>query len=261
MGTNDSFDSYYKNLENNGSELDSSNNTPPFEFLQSKEKPKSPSRANQTATLTVKADTDVWLYCDGEFVDEFEANKVKKTTIPTGQHILTIESAQYDDITEDREIDASDPNKTYTLLVKDMKVKEEERQKADSDKWWDDLFRDGDRKSETRVLWQAEEESELDAETLRSMISPPEEGFELLEEMNRVFHKYAELLARRDVDHEVREIEYMAEKGFVEYQVLLGYYYEQNERHQKNLDKARKWYRKAANNGDAFAQVQLEEIS
>lgn len=138
MGTNDSFDSYYKNLENNGSEIDSSNSTPVFDFLQPKEKPKSSSNANQTATLTVKADTDVRLYCDGEFVDEFEANKVKRTTIPTGQHILTIESAQYDDITEDREIDASDPNKTYTLLVKDMKVKEEERQK-EADKRFEKL--------------------------------------------------------------------------------------------------------------------------
>ena len=51
-----------------------------------------------TATLTVKVDTDCKLYCDGDFLDLFEANKVKKITIPTGQHLMTIESEHYESV-------------------------------------------------------------------------------------------------------------------------------------------------------------------
>lgn len=76
------------------------------------------------AFLTVKVDVDCKLYCDGDFLDLFEANKVKKIPIETGQHLITIESEHCDDVSEDHVIDAAEAGKNYLLLVNGMKQKE-----------------------------------------------------------------------------------------------------------------------------------------
>jgi hypothetical protein len=53
--------------------------------IQEHEQPKSNSlNTSGQAFLTVKVDIDCKLYCDGDFLDLFEANKVKKITVPTG---------------------------------------------------------------------------------------------------------------------------------------------------------------------------------
>jgi surface protein len=76
------------------------------------------------AFLTVKIDVDCKLYCDGDFLDLFEANKVKKIPIETGQHLITIESEHYDGVSEDHVVDAAEAGKNYLLLVNGMKQKE-----------------------------------------------------------------------------------------------------------------------------------------
>lgn len=78
---------------------------------------------NQTL-LTVKVDIDCKVYCDGDFLDLLEANKTKKFTIETGPHLITIESEKYEELVEDREIDAKGRNNL--VIVKDMKQKEQE---------------------------------------------------------------------------------------------------------------------------------------
>ena len=79
-----------------------------------------------TAFLTVKVDIDCKLYCDGDFLDLFEANKVKKVQISTGQHLMTVESESFEDISEDYVIDAADVGKNYLLLVNNLKQRETE---------------------------------------------------------------------------------------------------------------------------------------
>ena len=74
--------------------------------------------------LTVKVDIDCKVYCDGDFLDLLEANKTKQFTIETGPHLITIESDQYEELVEDREIDAKGRNNL--VVVKDMKQKEQE---------------------------------------------------------------------------------------------------------------------------------------
>ena len=74
--------------------------------------------------LTVKVDIDCKVYCDGEFLDLLEANKTKQFTIETGPHLITIESEKYEELVEDREIDAKGRNNL--VVVKDMKQKEQE---------------------------------------------------------------------------------------------------------------------------------------
>ena len=71
--------------------------------------------------LTVKVDIDCKVYCDGDFLDLLEANKTKQFTIETGPHLITIESDQYEELVEDREIDAKGRNNL--VVVKDMKQK------------------------------------------------------------------------------------------------------------------------------------------
>lgn len=81
-----------------------------------------------TAFLTVKVDIDCKLYCDGDFLDLFEANKVKKTQIPTGQHLMTVVSEYFEDISEDHVIDAAEAGKNYLLLINDLNKRIANRQ-------------------------------------------------------------------------------------------------------------------------------------
>lgn len=92
--------------------------------VQEPAQPKSnSSNISGQAFLTIKVDIDCKLYCDGDFLDLFEANKVKKITVPTGWHLFTIESEQFDDVTEDHEMDVAESGKNYPLLVKGLKEK------------------------------------------------------------------------------------------------------------------------------------------
>lgn len=92
--------------------------------VQEPAQPKSnSSNISGQAFLTVKVDIDCKLYCDGDFLDLFEANKVKKINVPTGWHLFTIESEQFDDVTEDHEMDVAESGKNYPLLVKGLKEK------------------------------------------------------------------------------------------------------------------------------------------
>ena len=96
--------------------------------VQDSERPTSnSSNTLGKAFLTVKIDVDCKLYCDGDFLDLFEANKVKKIPIETGQHLITIESEHCDGVSEDHVIDAAEAGKNYLLLVNDLKQKEKER--------------------------------------------------------------------------------------------------------------------------------------
>ena len=105
------MDSYFESLKNSVQDPDQANNNKPVE-------------SSEMATLTVKVDVDCKLFCDGDFLDLFEANKVKKIPIEVGQHLITIESEHYEGVSEDQVVDASEAGKNYLLLVNDMKQKE-----------------------------------------------------------------------------------------------------------------------------------------
>ena len=72
------------------------------------------------AFLIVKVDIDCKLYCDGDFLDLIEANKVKKIPIEVGQHLITIESENTEDVSEDREVSIEEAGKNYLLIVNGM---------------------------------------------------------------------------------------------------------------------------------------------
>ena len=120
--------------------------------VQEPEQPNThPIESSGMATLTVKVDIDCKIFCDGDFLDLFEANKVKKVTIPTGQHLMTIESEHFEGVSEDQVVDAAESGKNYLLLVNDLKLKEKAIiQKAEEEK----------RKAEEEAKCKAEEEEE-----------------------------------------------------------------------------------------------------
>ena len=78
------------------------------------------------AFLTVKVDIDCKLYCDGDFLELIEANKVKKIPIEVGQHLITIESENVEGVSEDRELSIEESGKNHLLVIKDLHAKEEE---------------------------------------------------------------------------------------------------------------------------------------
>lgn len=108
-----------------------------FESLKNsvQEQPNStPVESSGMAILTVKVDVDCKLYCDGDFLDLFEANKVKKVQIPTGQHLMTIESEHYEGLSEDQVVEANESGKNYLLMIKGMKEKEDSLAKIQQEK-------------------------------------------------------------------------------------------------------------------------------
>lgn len=107
-----------------------------------------------TAFLTVKVDIDCKLYCDGDFLDLFEANKVKKVQIPRGQHLMTVESESFEDISEDHVIDAADAGNNYLLLVNNLKQRETE-------------IREEQARKEEELLRQKQEQARKVEELLR----------------------------------------------------------------------------------------------
>ncbi len=102
-----------------------------------------------------------------------------------------------------------------------------------------------------------DEYEHLSSEEIVSLISPPLAGVELLGALHHYFHEYAVLMSSRNVNQKLLVLECEAERGVVESQALLAYYYEEN----GYLYEARKWYTRASNNGDRFAEFQLENMS
>ena len=102
--------------------------------VQEPEKQNNEIESSGMASLTVKVDIDCKLYCDGDFLDLFEANKVKKVQIPIGQHLITIESEHYDGLSEDHVVEANESGKNYLLMIKDMKEKEDSLAKIQQEK-------------------------------------------------------------------------------------------------------------------------------
>lgn len=116
--------------------------------IQDSERPVNSLTSSMDQTLlTVKVDIDCKVYCDGEFLDLFEANKTKQFTIETGPHLITIESEKYEELVEDREIDAKGRNNL--VVVKDMKQKEQEfLQKEEEKRRLAEIAAEGKRKEE-----------------------------------------------------------------------------------------------------------------
>lgn len=90
------------------------------------------TESSGNAYLTIRTDADCNLYCDGDLLGSIQAFKVKKFSIPTGLHLITISSELIEEIYEDYEINltSSDENQIIKVCLKqkedDYRRKQEE---------------------------------------------------------------------------------------------------------------------------------------
>ncbi len=236
------------------------------------------------ATLTVKVDIDCKLYCDGDFLDLFEANKVKKISIPTGQHLITIESEQFDEITEDQVIDATEPGKNYLLLVKDLKEKEDIFKKNKESKIVQAAAeKEAKEKEKDKKKKEKEQEELKKAQLVQEVQDNLQKGKEYyeahiydlaiscFEKVVAVTNDAEALLyigfcyegqdgddeSMRDATKAILWYRKSAEQGFARAQAVLGHRYRDGRGVEQNYVEAVKWYRKSAMQGCAFAQENL----
>ena len=70
--------------------------------------------------MTVRADADCSVYCDGDFLFTLNIGKVEKVHAPVGEHLLEFKSLDYDGITVEKEVDFSDVKKNYLVIVREL---------------------------------------------------------------------------------------------------------------------------------------------
>ena len=126
-----------------------------FDFLEQnaqQDKPSNDAPQNDgTVNLTVRADADCQVVCDGDFLFLLNANQIVKEKAPVGQHILQFISIDHTDICIEKIVDFPDPGKNYLVIVNEFKSlltdnakkqKEEEEKAAEKkkeDHEWVDL--------------------------------------------------------------------------------------------------------------------------
>ena len=119
-----------------------------FDFVgqnAGEEKKEAPQETQAMANVTVRADADCFLLCDGEYLDiQLEAGKMTKIQVPVGQHLLEFLYTEDTDIKVEKEVDFPEAGKSYLVIIKDLKAaadnvaaeakaKEEAKRKAEEE--------------------------------------------------------------------------------------------------------------------------------
>ena len=79
--------------------------------------------AHGMANVTVRADADCFLLCDGEYLDiQLEAGKLTKVQAPTGHHLLEFLYTEDPDIKVEKEVDFPKAGGSYLVIIKDLKA-------------------------------------------------------------------------------------------------------------------------------------------
>ena len=96
-----------------------------FNFLGQnidKEKKETAQEIPSVASVTIRADADCFLFCDGEYLDiQLEAGKMTKIQAPVGQHLLEFLYTEDPDIKVEKRVDFPEAGKSYLVIVKDLK--------------------------------------------------------------------------------------------------------------------------------------------
>lgn len=126
-----------------------------FDFLQNTGQNKNTATEadNLSVNLTVRADADCQVVCDGDFLFVLQANRIVKEKAPFGQHILQFISLDNPDLCVEKIVDFSVVGKSYLVIVNEFKqlmasvpakeeetkVKEEETSTVSEDAEPDDI--------------------------------------------------------------------------------------------------------------------------
>jgi surface protein len=97
-----------------------------FNFLGQnidKEKKETAQEIPSVASVTVRADADCFLFCDGEYLDiQLEAGKFKKIQLPIGEHALEFLYTEEPDIKFEKEVNFPEAGKSYLINIKGLKA-------------------------------------------------------------------------------------------------------------------------------------------
>ena len=153
---------YFDFLDQNSS----SNPAPSEDFLMK----------DESVNLTLRADAECQVTCDGDFLVLLSPNQITKEKAPVGQHILQFISTIRPDIQVEKIVDFTEAGKNYLVLVNEFselirdvvsKEQEEVRRKQEV------ALREAEiaRAKEEAVETRAKEQAILDAEKRKSELS------------------------------------------------------------------------------------------
>ena len=136
-----------------------------FDFVgqnAGEEKKEAPQETQAMANVTVRADADCFLLCDGEYLDiQLEAGKMTKIQVSIGQHLLEFIYTEDANIKVEKVVDFPEAGKNYLVLVQDLKAA------ADNVAAAAKAEEEAKRKAEEEAKRQAEEEAKRKAEEAR----------------------------------------------------------------------------------------------
>ena len=114
-----------------------------FDFLNQSSQQEKPAteepKSDGLVNLTVRADADCQVVCDGDSLLLLNANQIVKEKAPVGQHILQFISIEHPDICVEKIVDWPDSGKNYLVIVNELKpliagkAKQVEEKKAAAD--------------------------------------------------------------------------------------------------------------------------------
>ena len=133
-----------------------------FDFIgqnAGEEKKEVPQESQAMANVTVRADADCFLLCDGEYLDiQLDAGKMTKIQVPIGQHLMEFIYTEDANIKVEKVVDFPEAGKNYLVLVQDLKAA------ADNVAAAAKAEEEAKRKAEEEAKRQAEEEARRKAE-------------------------------------------------------------------------------------------------
>ena len=107
-----------------------------FDFLNQYSQSETPAQQDfneEYVGLTVRADAECQVLCDGDFLFILNANQIVKEKVPVGEHILQFVSVGSPDIVIEKVVSFPEAGKSYLVIVNEFKqVLAETRNKVDA---------------------------------------------------------------------------------------------------------------------------------
>ena len=135
-----------------------------FDFLYPDLQRKKPSSENENGGLvniTLRADVDCQVLCDGDFVFLLNKNQVTKKQLPVGEHLLQFIAVDKPDLCIEKKVDYPVVGKNYVLLVDEFLKKEAQEAQEKAMKEAEEMER---RRAEEEARARAEKEARMRAE-------------------------------------------------------------------------------------------------
>ena len=96
-----------------------------FDFLNQniqQEKPAQEEPKEESVNLTTRADAECTVMCDGDFLELLAANQVAKIKAPVGQHFLQFISTEHPDIVIEKVVDFPVAGKNHVVLINEFQA-------------------------------------------------------------------------------------------------------------------------------------------